>query len=1429
MDSGKLNAMLTALMNSSQAVIFIKDRQGRYLTASEGMAEEAGISRDNLVGMTDFDLFPEDIALRLKADDERIMLSGETSTYEEEIHLKDKICYSLTTKGPLLVDDKVEGVFVISRDISQIKEAQKALRDSERRYREVFNQQFQFIAVLSPEGRVIDINELPLTTSGAEPEDFIGKLFWQTPAWIHTPQWEFIWKERLQTVEQMDGPLFTEDTYQNLAGETRYADTSTQAMRSEDGRLDGFLIQAKDTTDKKLAELRIHYEHALQEKYLHTMQSIMVALDADGIIRIINPYACELLGYQEEELIGKNWFDTCLPQPEAMEEVYPFFLSIMRGDNSSIEYYESEILCKNRQKRLIAWHNTTLEDEGGNTIGSLSSGRDLTDQRKMEASLFHRLELEGALAEVSANLTQAGVSDLDDEIYKALQVLGKAVSADRSYLFQVDHAHRTFSNTHEWCSEDVKPMQYGLQSTPVDSFQGFFEKLHQDGFIFATQQPQPGLESLSEFMQESGIASMINVPIYYGGEYHGFIGFDSENSSLPWPDEDIRLLQTAAEVFSAVLSRLQYDLKIKQHTHYLECLDRISSEIVQQQSTELLLKRLTEMILDIFQVDRAWLVYPCDPHAVYFKVPVESTVPEYPGAFDLKIDIPIDDFSAELMRQSLLDENKPFLIHMPDSDENIPDYVHDLSIKTQMMIPLRPAGDTPWLLGVHQCSRHRKWEEWELLLFTSIAERVSTVLSNNLLLSRVRDSERYLLEAGHIASLGYWELDIASDIAQCSIEVERISGLPFTGNDGRDYMKQLVIEQDWPLVAESLHQVLFENHSSFEIEFRIDRPDGKRRWIYCKAARQNSLHDGKDKLVGIIQDITSRKEAEESLRLAASVFENTAEGVIVCDKEGNILDTNPAFTEILGYSKQDVIGKNPRIWKSGRHDETFYDAIWKSINETGQWRGEIWNRRKDGSVFPEWLNISSVCKDDGELTHYIAVFNDISQLKQSQEELDHLAHHDPLTGLPNRLLLNERLEQAILRAKRKRAQLVVVFVDLDRFKHINDSLGHLIGDKLLLEAANRLTGSVRQDDTVARIGGDEFVLLLENIHSSRDVTVVAEKVIKAFKVPFQLDSHEVSVTASLGICVYPQDGEDSTTLLRNADTAMYQAKEQGRDDYHFYTEELTRNAFERVLLENNLRQAITNNEFYLAYQPQIDLTSGRTIGLEALIRWEQPQASMISPAKFIPIAEETGLIHPIGRWVLYTACRQAKVWLDAGLDFGRIAINVAGPQIQRGELVKEVKSVMEETGLEARYIELEVTESFIMQRAEYAIAELHELRAMGITLAIDDFGTGYSSLSYLKALPVHKLKIDQGFVRDIPDDSDDMAIAQAVIALGQSLGLTVIAEGIETREQADFLLQSDCEEGQGYLFSRPVSEAEVVTFLQQRHHSDEAAMKPDPH
>ncbi|QYJ98440.1 EAL domain-containing protein [Shewanella alkalitolerans] len=567
-------------------------------------------------------------------------------------------------------------------------------------------------------------------------------------------------------------------------------------------------------------------------------------------------------------------------------------------------------------------------------------------------------------------------------------------------------------------------------------------------------------------------------------------------------------------------------------------------------------------------------------------------------------------------------------------------------------------------------------------------------------------------------------------------------------------------------------------------------------------------------VIGISRNITSHKAAQEQLELAANIFENSVEGVVITDASGNIIEVHGAFTEITGYSRDEVLGENPRILNSGRHDKAFFERLWRSLLTNGKWHGEIWNRRKSGAIYPEQLTISSMYGDDHQVRYFVAVFADISAQKQSEKELARLVYHDPLTKLPNRMMLSANLEQELRHAAREETELALIFIDVDLFKHINDSYGHVTGDAILVEVARRLGQKLGEEATLARLGSDEFIAVLPHVESDDSVSLMVSRLREAFDAPFLLDDEgSVRLTASMGVAIYPGDGESGDTLLRNADTAMHRAKANGRNNYAFYTQSLTLASVEHLKLQSALHDAINKDAFYLVYQPKLALGTGQCVGFEALLRWEDPQLGTISPAIFIPVAENIGLINEIGLWVLKQAATQGAQWLAEGKRFGRISVNVAGPQLQQKQFCAQVKRVLDEAGLPPEYLELEVTESCMMSDPLAVIEVLKQLGELGVELSVDDFGTGYSSLNYLKRLPIHKLKIDQSFIRDIPRDGNNTAIAKAVIALGHALNLCIIAEGVETPEQAAFLEAAGCDQAQGYLYSKPRVVEELAEFL----------------
>jgi len=681
-----------------------------------------------------------------------------------------------------------------------------------------------------------------------------------------------------------------------------------------------------------------------------------------------------------------------------------------------------------------------------------------------------------------------------------------------------------------------------------------------------------------------------------------------------------------------------------------------------------------------------------------------------------------------------------------------------------------------------------------------------------------RSSENALLEsrlklAFESTGFGIWEFDRATGHSQWNESLCQLLGYAESPGTIEQSMS-LVHPDDLPIARQLGMRPEGLSEPIGVAEFRVRHTDG--HWLWVEVRSRAIRHDAAGQpvlIVGTMLDITPRKAAEAERLLASVVFTGISDGICITDARQRILLTNEAFTQATGYAAAEVLGQTPSLLKSGLHGQTFYAEMWEKIERYNNWQGEITNRRKDGSLLSEWLSISCVRDSTGAVSHYVGLFGDLSERKAADERIQYLASYDTLTELPNRNLFADRLEQSLLNARRFERGTAVILLDIDRLRLINDSFGPPVGDEVLVEVARRLRLQVREGDTVGRRGGNEFGFIMANLGHQRDALALAQRMLEAIAVPFQIAGQALVITASIGIAVSPKNGETGEALLKCADAALLRAKQAGRNTFRFYSSEMDADAARRLALEGGLREALKHNELSVYYQPQISLDSGNIVGMEALLRWNSPVLGNISPAEFIPIAEETGLIIPIGEWVLRTACQQAKIWLDVSRLSLRIAVNLSTRQFRQSNLLLVIAEALAESGLPASALELEITESAFIDDVDDAVLLCRKLKKMGVKLSLDDFGTGYSSLAYISRFPFDKLKIDQGFVRDITENPVNAAIATAAIVMARSLNLSVLAEGVETEAQAAFLRARRCDSMQGFLFSRALPADEFAPLL----------------
>jgi len=677
----------------------------------------------------------------------------------------------------------------------------------------------------------------------------------------------------------------------------------------------------------------------------------------------------------------------------------------------------------------------------------------------------------------------------------------------------------------------------------------------------------------------------------------------------------------------------------------------------------------------------------------------------------------------------------------------------------------------------------------------------------------LRESERYQRAILTNIADGIITTDKQGVILSFNPAAERIYG--YSANEAIGNTLDILIDKDLEEVVNQLTH--YYNTKGTETvglnrDVTAKRKDGS--LFPVEITITEMLMDESQQFVGIIRDVTERRRAEEQLHLADRIFESNNEGIVITDQNSRILRVNTAFLRITGYTEHEVMGKTPKLLSSGRHSETFYLNMWQQIKEHGHWQGEIWNKRKNGEIYPEWLSISTVHDKNNGISNFVAIFSDISEKKENEQRIYHMAHHDALTGLLNRNMFNLELNEALVSASKCNGLLAVLYIDLDHFKKVNDTLGHPVGDELLKIIAKRLTNLLRSSDQVCRIGGDEFIVLLQNITQADHASKIAQNIIDQLTQPINLAKRELFIGASIGVAMFPQDAMNADDLVCNADAALFRAKQMGRNNFQFYSNDMNARAADRLDLESKLRHALDAQEFVLYFQPQLDLQKKKIIGVEALVRWLHPELGLVSPADFIPLLEETGLIIPVGEWILMRACLQARSWKKAGLGDIRVAVNISPHQFLYSDIIQTVDDAIKITGLPAHLLELEITEGSIMEDAEHNIRRLQLLSDMGVQLAIDDFGTGYSSLAYLKRFPIDALKIDQSFIRDMHQNKEDANIATAIISLGKSFDLRIVAEGVEQAQVLKQLNTLDCDEAQGYFISRPLSEEKMTIFLQ---------------
>lgn len=853
--------------------------------------------------------------------------------------------------------------------------------------------------------------------------------------------------------------------------------------------------------------------------------------------------------------------------------------------------------------------------------------------------------------------------------------------------------------------------------------------------------------------------------------------------------------------------------QVEDRPHYLKVMEQINQISLQSSSIDELTERVLNAVLDVFSCDRAFFSYPIDSSVSSWPISVERSRPEWSSDAECRQEVPMNEQTQALLRNMLDLEGAAIAIGVGNELDVPEGLATTLQLRSGMNVVLVPRDDKAWVFGIQHCTEERIYSSDDRALFEALGHRIADALTSLITLENLQQSEERQRLMFELAPEALMVVDAASkQFVSLNSQAQNLFARDAAELTDHAYYELFVAVDDDEgriKIEEYFQKVEAGELPSFEWLFSSHGAPG---WI-GEVRVSRVVNGGGEKIYASVVDITQRKEMEKKQALLSSALEQTADSVVITDGYGVIEYVNHGFETLSGYSRDEVIGKTPKLLKSNKHAPAFYKKLWHTINLRQVFSDIFVNRGKDGEIYFEEKTITPIVDKYGAITHFVATGKDISESIQTQERLNYLVHHDVLTELPNRMLFMDRLAQSIARAERSGLVIAVIFIDLDHFKNINDSFGHSFGDQVLISVAKRLKAAIRKGDTVGRLAGDEFAIVLDDVSSELVVSTVVENIIASFNNAIDIGGQHFHVTPSVGVSFYPNDATEGELLLQYADLAMYQAKQNGRNSYYFYADDLRKQVEYRHYLETRLRNALERNELYLLYQPQRDERTGKITSVEALLRWEHPEMGVVLPLEFIPILEETGFINEVGEWVLQVACQQIREWVDAGLEPIRIAVNISGRQIESGRLVGIVERLLKQYQLDPSWLELEVTESVLMNNEAKSGQVLNDLKDLGVRLALDDFGTGYSSLIYLKRFPIHTIKIDRAFVKDIGVCQDDELIIKGVIAMAKNLEMDVVAEGVETVGQITFLQQLGCEYLQGYAIGRPLPASAVVALV----------------